>query len=508
MNGFLFSVASTANIGAGVAFTAIAVILTFAVLFTAVWLLARFIGADKSENAVRYVVALVAAGVVLRFLTAFFIGGYRFDFAVYNRMIEHFLTNGVTNYYFKLGPEVYPLTFYVFALFGGLGRVFGIAADSAYLSVMIKIPFIIADAVTAVMLYKIGKKYINPQTGAVIAGVFSICPVFFTASGIWGTSLTLLLPFIAGSFYCLIEKKHFAAIMLYALSMLVAKEAIYIYPVYFVYYLYIFIRALVAAVKAKKPFGEIAKDANLSLAYKVPVYFVCAFLIKYVVSLPLIAVDMKGNPFTFVYELFLAPLSQLEYFSYNGLSVFNIFGYNGETVNVTFPSVIFAVCFALLITGIVCAVYFSKKNRAVLPLLAAYVFYTLATYFLDSSVMSLYPVVFLLLLAFAYIKDRRLLQVFFATSVLLTVNALSAMVNGGFMNMLSASSFVAPSYTGSPLMDAGFALGLNIALSVLAVATHIYLTLVTFDISMSNNRKLLCGREDIGYFEGIKKLFK
>ena len=82
------------------------------------------------------------------------------------------------------------------------------------------------------------------------------------------------------------------------------------------------------------------------------------------------------------------------------------------------------------------------------------------------------------------------------------------MVNGGFMNMLSASSFVAPSYTGSPLMDAGFALGLNIALSVLAVATHIYLTLVTFDISMSNNRKLLSGREDIGYFEGIKKLFK
>lgn len=72
MNGFLFSVASTANIGAGVAFTVIAVIFTFAVLLTAVWLLARFIGADKSENAVRYVVALVAAGVVLRFLTAFF----------------------------------------------------------------------------------------------------------------------------------------------------------------------------------------------------------------------------------------------------------------------------------------------------------------------------------------------------------------------------------------------------------------------------------------------------
>ena len=508
MNEFLLSVASTADIGSGVAFTVIAVLLTLAVLFTAVWLFARFIGAEKSVNAVKYVVAAVAAGVVLRLLTAFFIGGYRFDFTVYNRMIDHFMSNGVTNYYFKFGPEVYPLTFYVVALFGGLGRVFGIASDSAYMSVMIKIPFIVADVVTALILYKIGKKYINAQIGATLAGVFSLCPVFFTASGIWGTSVTLLLPFLAGSFYCLIGKKHFAAIMLYALSMLTVKEAVFLYPLYFVYYLYIFIRSVVRVAKEKKPFGEAVKDENLSLAYKIPVYFVCAFLLKYLVSLPLIAVYMKANPFTFIYELYLAPLAQLDYFSYNGLSIFNIFGYNGDTVNITFPSVIFTVCFALLITGIVCAVYFSKRNRAVLPLLAAYVYYTLATYFLDSGVMSILPVTFLLLLSFGYIKDRRILQVFCVTSVLLTVNALAAMVNGGFMNMLPGSSFVAPSYTGSPLMEAGFALGLNIALSVISVAAHIYLTLVTFDISMSNNRKLLSGREDIGYSEGIKKLFK
>lgn len=122
MNEFLLSVASTADIGSGVAFTVIAVLLTLAVLFTAVWLFARFIGAEKSVNAVKYVVAAVAAGVVLRLLTAFFIGGYRFDFTVYNRMIDHFMSNGVTNYYFKFGPEVYPLTFYVVALFGALAE--------------------------------------------------------------------------------------------------------------------------------------------------------------------------------------------------------------------------------------------------------------------------------------------------------------------------------------------------------------------------------------------------
>lgn len=69
-----------------------------------------------------------------------------------------------------------------------------------------------------------------------------------------------------------------------------------------------------------------------------PFIFIASFLLKYVVSLPLIIKDYGANPFTFIYNLFLAPLASLEYFSYNGLSIFNIFGKNAETVNVTFPA--------------------------------------------------------------------------------------------------------------------------------------------------------------------------
>lgn len=76
------------------------------------------------------------------------------------------------------------------------------------------------------------------------------------------------------------------------------------------------------------------------------------------------------------------------------------------------------------------------------------------------------------------------------------------------MNMLGAESFVLPSYTGSPGADKRFRFVTIIFCSVISVASHLYLTLVAFDITMSNNRKLLGGRNDIGYFEGIKQLFK
>ncbi|MFR5062136.1 MAG: hypothetical protein ACLTEK_03890 [Christensenellales bacterium] len=508
MGRYLISVASTANLGADVTFTVVTILLTVAVLLTAVWLLAKFINAHKGANVVKFVVITVAAGVVIRVLSSLFIGGYRYEFTVYNRMIDHFMTNGFSDYYFKFGAEVYPFSYYIFALFGGLGRIFGLESGSAYLSVMIKIPFIIADAASSIILYRAAKRYVNAETGAVLAGVYSLCPVFFTASGIWGSSVALLMPFILGSFYLLISKKHLAAILVYSLAMLVVKDATYLYPLYLIYYGFIFVRSIVRNVREKKAFKESVRDGELSLAYKLPVYFTASFLLKYVVSLPLIIKDYGANPFTFIYNLFLAPLASLEYFSYNGLSIFNIFGKNAETVNVTFPSVIFTVCFGILIAAIICVVYFSKKNRAVLPLLAAYVLYTLATYFLDSDAMSVIPVLALLLLSFVYIKDRRILQVFCLTAFAGVTAALAAMVNGGFMNMLGAESFVLPSYTGSPALTSGFGLVTIIFCSVISVASHLYLTLVAFDITMSNNRKLLGGRSDIGYFEGIKQLFK
>lgn len=504
-----FGVASTANIGADCALIIVMFLLTLVTLATAVWLLAKFINEEKGRNTVKYAAIVVAAGVAIRLLCAVFVGGDRNDFIDYNTAIDYFVNNGVFYYYYKVGVKIYPLSFYMLALFGGLGHAFGLASGSAWLTLLVKIPYIAADAFTAVILYRMGKRHVNSEVGTVLAAVYSLCPVFFAMSGMYGSPLALALPFVLLSFSSLIEKKHLTAIILYALSMLCAKETIYLYPIYLVYYGFLFVRAIVLYAKYRKNIGDNGADkpADSDLIYNLPLYAVGAFVLQYVVSLPLIVKDYNANPFKFIYRAFLKPLVTPEYFSYNGLSIYNIFGKNAEAINVTFPSVAFTVCFGVLIFAIVAVVYFSKKNRAVLPLLGAYVLFTIASYFPDSTPVSIIPVLALLLASFVYTKDRRLLQIFSATSLALVPNLLTAMAYGGYFNMLALGEFTSSSYTGVSTLTSGAGLVISIICSIISVAAHLYFTFAAFDITMSNNRKLLTGKNDIGYFKGIARLF-
>lgn len=504
MSNLLLSASKTTNVGADVTFTVFMTLITVALLLTAVWLVARFICAKKGRNVTKLLVVTVAVGVALRVLVAFFVGGYREDMSAFTAMVDHFMKNGFGGYYAAYGNEVYPLTFYVFAVFGGLGRVFGIPEGSAYLSLMLKLPLIIADVFTAILLYRIGKKFLNSEVGLILAALFCVCPAFFLPSAAWGSTLTLMIPFVLAAFYRLVERKHFEALLAYSLALLVTKEAIYLYPIMLVYYGYHFVNSIIVNVKEKKPVLAAIKDGGeCSLAYRLPLYFIGLFLLKYVIALSLVASAYGANPFVFVYRILLAPLADFTRFSLNGPSIFNIFGKNGAALGSSFPNAVFAVCFAVLIAGIAAVVYFSKKNRAIMPLLAAYVFYTLATYFLDSSPLALLPALVLMLAAFPLIKDRRILQIFCVGTIVTVLLPLIVMTDAGYLNMLNSSAVTvgASALTGGGLV-------VLIICSVLSVAAHLYLTLIAFDITMSNNRRLLDGRNDIGYFEGIKKLFK
>ncbi len=496
-----------AAVATDVAFTVILAVLGVLVIATGVWLLVRFGAAARGAKSASYLVGVVALGVLMRLICAALCGGYRFEMLNYNMMLDYFEETGAKHYYYAADVKVYPLTAYLFFVFGSLGKIFGMASGSASLYFMLKLPLVIADVVTMLIIYKIGKKYVNSQTGVVLAGIFALCPAFFIASGIWGTPITLALPLLAASFYMLVDKKHLGAIMLYALAMLTVREVMWLYPVYLVYYGYLFVRSIVGNAKQKPAFKQAIKDGELSLAYKLPVYFVGAFLLKYLISLPL-TYAYYANPFTFINAFFIQPISELGYFTYNGLSVFAVFGKNADTIDITFPTTIFIVVFALLIGAITAVVYSSKKNRAMLPLIGAYGLYTIATYFADSTPVTTITVLTLLLVSYVYVRDRRLLQVFAMTSLPVTVVSMATMAKGEFLNNMSYEQFLAPEYIGSPALSGGAGFALLVICALISVIAHLYLTLVTFDISMSNNRKPLRSIPDASYVKGIKCLFK
>lgn len=497
----LVSAAAAARPGADITFTVFMVIAAVALLLTAVWLLVRYIDAPKGKKPGKIALIFIAAGAVIRLLCAAFIGGYRPETGKFLQAVDHFIERGPSGYYSAYGTDIYPIAFYLIAVFGGLGKLLGVPSGSAYLTLVIKLPFIAAEVGTAVVLYRIARRYRNSETGVIISALYSLLPVFFVFSGGWGSALCLAFPFILGSFYFLCEKKHFLALSLYAIAMLTAKEAVYIWPIYCVYYVYHFVRSIIALARSQKPFSDAIKDEELSLVYKLPVFFVGLFLAKYIVSLPLIISAYHGNPFTFIGKVFLAPLADFDYFAYNGLSIFALFGKNAEFVSSSFPKAVFTVCFAVLVFALAAIVYFSRKNRAVLPLIGAYVYFTLSTYFLGSTAVSLVPALVLLLFSFVYIRDRRLLQVFALNAVLAGTMILATMYNGGYLNMAAVSA-------ADSAFTSGGGLALVIICALLAVASHLYLTLIAFDLTMSNTLRPLEGDRKISYFRGVGKLFR
>lgn len=509
MGNSITSVASTTRLGGNVTFTVLMLLATVAVIFTATWLIVRFLCREKGKNLGRWAAAVIAVGIAVRVACGIFIGGYRNEMNVYNEMLDYFLANGVSGYYKTNGVTVFPVTFYMIALFGGLGRLLGLAAGSSVMAIFIKLPLIVADVITATLLYRIAKRYVNSEIAVVIAGVFSLCPVFFLASGAWGTELSLALPFVIAGMYMLIDKKPLLSMLFFMLSTLVTKACIYLFPLYIVYYGYKFFASIIANVKLteKKVFSQRLNDEALCSAFKLPVFFIVTYLVKYLISLPLMLGTVGASPFRMTLLVTLEPLVSSNYFSYNGLSIFNIFGKNAVVVGNAFPQTVFVVCFGVLLSAIVGLVYFSKRNRAVLPLIAAYISFTLTTYFVGSTAVSMLLSIVLLLFSFIYIKDVRILRVFAIASVLFTIITLTVMTNAGYLNAYGAASFGA-TYTGSAALSDGFGFVVLIFVSIVSVLNHIYLTLVTFDISMSNNRKLLDADAEAKYFAGVKKLFK
>jgi hypothetical protein len=234
---------------------------------------------------------------------------------------------------------------------------------------------------------------------------------------------------------------------------------------------------------------EWIKDPVKGLVLRLPIYLVGSLLVMYLLQMPML-VDQNYNFFKWFNLLFIKPFAELHYFSFNALSIYNLFARNNAVMETTFPRIIFSLIFMLIATAVVLVVYTSKKNRVGLVLLGAYIFLTLAVYFMDFSAMSLLPMLGILLLSFIFIKDKRLLQVFTLLSFCMILNACAVIfVSGGFSSPDLVELAGTTGLT-SVLADSPFGTTMNVISSIIAILTHLYMTYIVLDITLSQSVKM------------------
>lgn len=482
-------------------FIVLLTLFTFAALVVA---LCKFSGTEsKKAGRKAFVAVVLAAGAALRLVFALCVRGYREDYRLFASMIEHLETSGLTGYYKGEPTEtLYPIVYFVYLIFGGLGNLTGLTDYELGMQLTVKLPLILCDLAAAYAVYKIAKRYFDKTTADILLAFVCACPVFFIGSCLWATPIVFTATFACFACYFLARKNYAAAIGFATAAAFSGKEGIFLFPVFAVFSVFHIVKAAINIKRDKPSFKEIF-SADYSAVVAVPVGFILSVAAAYLLGLFMFA-SYSYNIFKFIYEFTLAPLVSKTYFTYNGLSVYTLFGMNGDAMGARFPTWLIFALFSAIIVAVVCVVYFSKRNRATLVMLAAYSLFTVQIYFTGTSAVTIYCALPLLTASYALVKDKRLLYVLFVAGSCYAVNACSTLAVSGYLNNFSDYVFESAGSDVTTLMTGGYS-AITIVCSALSVLCHIYFTVIMANIGMTGQKKLLGKADGIG--ESFKRFF-
>lgn len=494
------SINNASNFGADISFLIITVVLSIVMAIAAIFLLSKF-GKATVPHRIGTFLIIIGVGLFARMVFSFFVLGDREDVAPILNLFNVISTDGNLSEYVT-GASLSPLAFLVYFVFGSFFNLFNALDNSLVTQLLIKLPLIIADCFSAFVVYKIARKYAGDVAALVLGGAVAVLPVFITASSVYSSVISLCLPFALAGVYFMLNKSYVGTAAFFGAAALICREGVMLLPIPIVFMGYNFVKSIIAITKRKGESGEkLWKEPETRAAIVVPLCFVATLVCSYVISLP----EMAGysyNPASWFVFAYIRPIADISLYSDNALGIFAVFMRVGAEFTSDFAAAFVAV-YAVIIFAVVIAVYLFKRNRAVLVLTAAYILLTLGLYYLNSGEYSQLPTLALLLCAYIAVKDKRILYVFFAMTILVTVNSGLSFIGSGYLSMIDSSVFASGGYTGARFFTGALAI-VSTVISILAVLTHFYFTYLLLDVSVSDRVRELSVNKDYKFTDTLK----
>ncbi|MCL2555572.1 MAG: hypothetical protein FWE03_00945 [Firmicutes bacterium] len=484
---------------------------------------------ETGFNVSHVVLLIIILGATIRIIFALLTNGFLGTNP--SNLVATNNRNGLVQYYAAMrdlfagqplgvhAEGIYPVPFLFLTIFGGIASLFGpiVATDpNIATQLLFRMPFIIFDLATAMLLYFAAKKYANQRVGLGLVIIYALSPIFFFSSGIWGSMFSILAFFIVLSLYFMADRNFIGLTIAFSFALLSGRDAMLFSPVILVFLGYHFVKAIKAikadkqraedlkkvrgrkAVKAEEEIEVLNKKKSLifekdkGLAIRIPLYFIGALVGMYILSLPLLG-PINFNPLRWFSGLFITPFaSGMQHVTTNGMTIYNLFGRNNRPVSDAVPPAVYSILFFIVAIALVLTIYISKKNRANLVLVASYLVFTLSIFYMDFSELNLIVVLAGLLLAFIFIKDKRILQVFMMLSVTVLINASLVMMSAGYFGNMPLS-YYSGSYATTQISEMGGAMAaaivMNLILTALTLLIFVYKSFIILDITLANTRK-------------------
>jgi Gpi18-like mannosyltransferase len=343
------------------------------------------------------ILAILSSALLLRIIFAQVIEGWPNDIST-NKAWAVAAAKGLTTFYSTIWCDYPPVLIYIFAL---VGKLASIPALAPQFTLLIKLPAILADIATSFLIYKVAAKQLKPALALTAAAAIAFHPAAFLDSTIWGQVDSIFTFLIISALILLVDRKLEASAVLFTVAALMKPQAVFFLPVMLF---------------------ELIKRRKVSKFVSVILY---AFVTTVIVILPFAI----GKEPLWIFRLYLDTGKEYPYAAMNPFNIFTLSGGNftdGSLTSFIFSYNTWGILFDVIIFGIAGYIHLKSRHTAAPIVVAALLNAGAFTFSVKMHERYLFPVIALLLLAFIYIKDKRVILLFagFSATVFFNIHLL------------------------------------------------------------------------------------
>ena len=356
------------------------------------------------------------------------------------------------NAYTYSAPGSSALQLYFLALCGAIGRIF--SGTGTYFATMFFIRFfcLLADIGTAVIIYMLVKKSTGNVGALIIAALYSVLPIVFASSALWGYTESISVFLIALTAYFMLKNNYIVTAVTFFVACMFSMSALFLAPII------VFYTIMQCIIDKKKIVPAIA-------------ILVLGFGVFYAINVPFdISVIGSGHAFN-CFERAWAELYKTVY-TQNAFNFQMLLGNNFGSVSMA--SMIVSIIFTLFLLALIGVAYFKFKNRMNLLLMGTAFINMMFVFGNNMNPTSMYISLALMLIYAILNKEKR---IFFGFVLFATLM---------FINVAYAELFVSYTQNGIGIIHANAVTYIFSILELLSVLYNLY---IVYDIVVTRKVK-------------------
>lgn len=335
----------------------------------------------------------------------------KYGFSDLGAYLSTFATENSLTY---TAPVSSALQLYFLAFCGLFGRIFESSGFvSVYYATMffIRFFFALADIGTAILIYIMVKKNCGSVGAVIVAVLYSLLPVVFATSSVWGYAESVTVFLIVLSMYFMLKKnnqeKHasmsdyIGTVVTYFVACMFSMSALFLAPIV------IFYTVLQCIIDRKK-------------IIPASIILVMGFVVFYAINTPIDITNIQNDQPFYCFTRAWNDLYKSMLYVRNAFNFQSILGNNFGTI--TTASTIVSIIFAIFLLALIGFAYFKFKNRMNLLLLGTAFINMMFVFGNNMNPVSMYMSLVLMLLYAILNKEKRIYFSFVVFSILMFVN--------------------------------------------------------------------------------------